>query len=613
MRHSQRFVPWLVVALALASLTLAGLSGTARAQEEPEEVLLGGVAASFSLSAEAGSQPLLVTFTDTSSDATSWRWDFGDDSTSEAQHPVHVYVRPGRFVVELEACDGKECGSAFATVEIEGRDILDGGLIRPPTTVYGAINQPGDEDVWFFIAGEGDTVTASLAPVAGSFLDGVLRIFSANGALIAFDDDSGLGIDALIGSALIPATGLYKIEAGGIFDATGPYALTVDVVARDAVQAAFEADPAVGVVPLTVAFRNSSRNATTYLWDFGDGGTSISAAPRHTYADPGSFTVTLSACRGAECAKSSATVIVEANDGGEVVSGEPVVGRLDFEADVDFWTFDAPAGSEVTIDLIALDPELDPLIFLIDEDGVDLFFDDDGGEALNPRIEAFPLGASGTYTIEVAAFSAPQPADYEVRVTVDEAPVVRARVEVDALGFTAPATIFFEDSSRGAPTSHAWDFGDGATASGPFVEHVFKGAGIFVVTLESCNAHSCDERTVQIRIVAENDGGTLAIDQTVFGAVDSPGDVDDWVLTGEAGQTIDIAVIADDLTFFDPVLDILAPDGTLLASDDDSGGDLQPLASAVELPEDGDYVVRVRGFSSAIDFGAYRLDVTTAK
>lgn len=46
MRHSQRFVPWLVVALALASLTLAGLSGTARAQEEPEEVLLGGVVAS---------------------------------------------------------------------------------------------------------------------------------------------------------------------------------------------------------------------------------------------------------------------------------------------------------------------------------------------------------------------------------------------------------------------------------------------------------------------------------------------------------------------------------------------------------------------------------------
>ena len=610
---TQRYVPWLAVALALAGLALAGLSGTARAQGEPEEGKLSGIVASFELSAEMGSQPLLVTFTDTSTGATSWHWDFGDDSISDEQHPSHVYVRPGRFVVELEACAGEGCSSAFATVEIEGRDIVDGGLIRPPTTVYGAINEPGDEDVWFFIAGEGDTVMASLRPVAGSFLDGVLRIFSASGELIAFDDDSGLGVDALIGSALIPAAGLYKIEAGGIFDATGPYALAVDVIARDAVRAAFEADPAVGVAPLSVAFGNGSSNAATYLWNFGDGGTSTAANPRHSYEDAGSYTVTLTACRDTECADTDAIVIVEANDGGAVISGEPVVGRLDFEADVDFWTFDAPAGSEVTIDLIALDPGLDPLIFLIDEDGIDLFFDDDGGEGLNSRIEAFPLGATGTYIIEVAAFSAPQPADYELSVAVDEQPTVRARVNVDALGFTAPATVFFEDISRGAPTSHAWDFGDGGTASGPFVEHVYEEAGVYVVTLEACNAHSCDEQTVQLRIVAENDDGTLAIDQTVFGAIDSPGDVDDWVLTGEAGQTIDIAVVADDLTFFDPVLEIIAPDGTLLASDDDSGGDLQPLASAIELPEDGDYIVRVRGFSGLVDFGAYQLDVSTAK
>jgi PKD repeat protein len=616
MDQTQRSVPWFVIVVALAGLALAGLSETVRAQsttEKAPEEESANIFADFDLSAESGTLPLIIEFTDTSTGTSSWRWDFGDGSTSEQQHPLHIYVRSGRFVVELEACDGEDCSLAFATIEIEGRDILDGGLLRPPSTVYGAINEPGDEDVWVFIAGEGDTVTVSLVPVAGSFLDGVLRIFATNGALIAFDDDSGFGADPLIESALIPATGVYKIETGGIFDATGPYALTVEVIGRDAVRAAFEANPAVGVAPLSVSFHNSSSNATGYLWNFGDGSIGTETNPQHTYDAPGSYTITLTACREGECAEESASVIVEANDGGAVESGEVAIGRMDFEADVDFWTFESPAGSEVTIDLVALGSELDLLVFLIDEEGVDLIFDDDSGNGFNPRIEAFPLLSRGTYTIEVAAFSAPQPADYELHILVDEEPVIRARVEVDALGFTAPATVLFQDTSRGGPTSQEWDFGDGSTGNGPFPEHVYEEAGAYVVTLETCNAHSCDTWTVQLRIVAEVDGGTLEIDQTVFGAIDGPGDIDDWILTGEAGQTVDIAVIADDLTFFDPVLEILAPDGTLLAFDDDSGDNLQPRASAVELPVDGDYVIRVRGFSSIIDFGAYQIDVSTSK
>lgn len=32
---------------------------------------------------------------------TSWRWDFGDGTSSTEQHPVHVYQKPGEFVVQL--------------------------------------------------------------------------------------------------------------------------------------------------------------------------------------------------------------------------------------------------------------------------------------------------------------------------------------------------------------------------------------------------------------------------------------------------------------------------------------------------------------------------------
>jgi gliding motility-associated-like protein len=59
----------------------------------------------------------------------------------------------------------------------------------------------------------------------------------------------------------------------------------------------FEADPLHGCVPLTVNFTNLSQFAdpSTYQWDFGDLGKSGSINPTHTYYEPGTYTVSLSA------------------------------------------------------------------------------------------------------------------------------------------------------------------------------------------------------------------------------------------------------------------------------------------------------------------------------
>ncbi len=46
---------------------------------------------------------------------------------------------------------------------------------------------------------------------------------------------------------------------------------------------------------LTATFTNTSQNADTYLWDFGDGSTSTEENPVHTYTDNGLFTVSLKA------------------------------------------------------------------------------------------------------------------------------------------------------------------------------------------------------------------------------------------------------------------------------------------------------------------------------
>ncbi len=47
----------------------------------------------------------------------------------------------------------------------------------------------------------------------------------------------------------------------------------------------------VHCVGMPDVFTNTSTNATTWSWNFGDGGTSAALNPGHTYASPGTYTV----------------------------------------------------------------------------------------------------------------------------------------------------------------------------------------------------------------------------------------------------------------------------------------------------------------------------------
>jgi len=59
--------------------------------------------ADFSASPTSGTAPLTVSFTDESTGATAWSWEFGDGWGSSAQNPTHTYVAPGTYTVTLTA------------------------------------------------------------------------------------------------------------------------------------------------------------------------------------------------------------------------------------------------------------------------------------------------------------------------------------------------------------------------------------------------------------------------------------------------------------------------------------------------------------------------------
>jgi len=77
----------------------------------------------------------------------------------------------------------------------------------------------------------------------------------------------------------------------------------------------------VGAESLTVRFESASSSdpestALSYVWDFGDGGTSTEAAPEHAYAAPGSYDVTLTvvdALGGTD--EAALTVLIPDTDG----------------------------------------------------------------------------------------------------------------------------------------------------------------------------------------------------------------------------------------------------------------------------------------------------------
>jgi hypothetical protein len=90
-----------------------------------------GVKAGFSFEMLAGNQAV---FTNTSSNGTSFFWEFGDDKTSTEASPVHTYEQPGTYLVTLTATN--ECGTSSITREIVissayDRSFLDKLLIYP--------------------------------------------------------------------------------------------------------------------------------------------------------------------------------------------------------------------------------------------------------------------------------------------------------------------------------------------------------------------------------------------------------------------------------------------------------------------------------------------------
>lgn len=93
----------------------------------------------------------------------------------------------------------------------------------------------------------------------------------------------------------------------------------------------FSATPTSGIAPITVSFTDTSTgNIATRLWNFGDGSTSATQNPTHTYSAPGIYTVSLkvTGTAGSNTKTKSSFINVASN---AVANGKGLVAAYGFE------------------------------------------------------------------------------------------------------------------------------------------------------------------------------------------------------------------------------------------------------------------------------------------
>lgn len=102
------------------ALTVTNEAGSATATKADFIEVFVPVDAVFSLTPSIGTVPFTVTFTNGSTGATSYLWDFGDGQAATTENPTHEYTSSGSFTVTLTATGPGGTDSTTDTVTANG-------------------------------------------------------------------------------------------------------------------------------------------------------------------------------------------------------------------------------------------------------------------------------------------------------------------------------------------------------------------------------------------------------------------------------------------------------------------------------------------------------------
>jgi PKD repeat protein len=223
----------------------------------------------------------------------------------------------------------------------------------------------------------------------------------------------------------------------------------------------FSSNVTKGYVPLSVQFKDLSKNAMSWKWDFGDGAISTLQNPVHAYSKAGNYNVNLTAIN--VNGTSSKVVVITV-----LPKGIPV----------------ANFASNVTSGKVPL-----TVTFKDKSTGSPTswkwsFGDGSTKTSQNP---AHTYSKAGSYTVKLivtntAGSNTTTKTNY---IKVIGKPI--ASFSATPTSGKAPLSVKFTDKSTGSPTSWRWSFGDGSVKTSQNPAHTYSKAGSYTVKLTVAN------------------------------------------------------------------------------------------------------------------------------
>ena len=221
-----------------------------------------------------------VHFTDQSTGTVAtWKWDFGDNTgQSYQQNPVHTYAGPGEYTVTLTTTGNCATPSSFSRIVYIGAStpVANFSSTAPTCSTLEvkfydfSTNAPAN---WQWDFGDGSPISHEQNPV---------HVYVASGTYtVTLISSNGCGTSS-------------------------PFSKQILVNNSGNVTAAFNSNSPICYNSGPMQFTDTSTGSpTSWLWNFGDGGTSTAQNPTHTYSNAGNFIVTMRATNA--CSQSEVT------------------------------------------------------------------------------------------------------------------------------------------------------------------------------------------------------------------------------------------------------------------------------------------------------------------
>jgi PKD repeat protein len=360
----------------------------------------------------------------TTTNAVDFVWDFGDGNTSNLPNPAHTFATDGIYTVTLTA--NNACGNSTSTQTLT--------IVTPPTAGFTAANS-----------------TQGCAPLSVGFSN----TSSTNATTFNWQFPGGTPASSTMANPTIAYTtpGTYSAiltvsNSAGSDTQTQTNLIVVDDV------------PTVGFTANTndfsANFSNTTANAATYLWDFGDGNTSTAASPVHTYAIDGTYTVVLTATNNCGTATTLRTVVIttspvagfsaNANTGCTPFTVQYNNGA---SGNTTEWAWEFPGGTPATSN------QPNPVVI---------------------------YQTPGTYP---ATLTASNGVGNSVKTQPDF--IVAQTVPITDFDLTVNGALVTMANTTQNGTSYLWDFGDGSTSTLESPNHTYTNDGVFNITLTSTN------------------------------------------------------------------------------------------------------------------------------